>query len=254
MLDVEVRADRRARRRTASRSRCSSGSKSVASRRLGALREGRGSPGRASPSPPRAIGPGDHVLQVRLAGAGDDEPRTDTRLHLVTVAPTPGVVLLASGRTGTAVFSIRDPARRGPASGSRVCSARRRALALDERPVRRRHRPGPAGRAGRGPPDPEGRPRVRWPKGSRARGIWRWPSGETGSRTDSGGLVPGRCRGLTDRRRVPGSAGGFVSAGDAADSATSQRPATGSVSPRSSAGGAQLGPPSPAARRAGCGR
>jgi hypothetical protein len=42
-----------------------------------------------------AIGPGEHVLRVALVEAGDAEPRTDARLHLVTVAPTPGVVLLA---------------------------------------------------------------------------------------------------------------------------------------------------------------
>jgi hypothetical protein len=43
-----------------------------------------------------ALGPGEHVLHVGLAGAHDAEPRTDTRLHIVTVAPTPGVVLLAA--------------------------------------------------------------------------------------------------------------------------------------------------------------
>jgi hypothetical protein len=47
-----------------------------------------------------AVGPGEHVLRVTLSatgGAGGDaEPRTDTRLHIVTVAPTPGVVLLAA--------------------------------------------------------------------------------------------------------------------------------------------------------------
>ena len=36
------------------------------------------------------------MLRVRLVGAGDREPRTDTRLHLITVAPTPGVVLVAA--------------------------------------------------------------------------------------------------------------------------------------------------------------
>ena len=42
-----------------------------------------------------AVGPGEHVLRVALVGASDAEPRTDVRLHVVTVAPTPGVVLLA---------------------------------------------------------------------------------------------------------------------------------------------------------------
>lgn len=41
-----------------------------------------------------AVGPGEHVLRVALATM-DAEPRTDARLHLVTVTPTPGVVLLA---------------------------------------------------------------------------------------------------------------------------------------------------------------
>jgi hypothetical protein len=43
-----------------------------------------------------AIGPGEHVLRVSLVATGDAEPRTDTRLHVVTVTPTPGVVLLAA--------------------------------------------------------------------------------------------------------------------------------------------------------------
>ncbi|MGH7511468.1 MAG: hypothetical protein ACREOQ_00960 [Gemmatimonadales bacterium] len=42
-----------------------------------------------------AAGPGEHVLHVALVGANDAEPRTDVRLHIVTVTPTPGVVLLA---------------------------------------------------------------------------------------------------------------------------------------------------------------
>ncbi|MEO7984970.1 MAG: hypothetical protein ABI766_00465 [Gemmatimonadales bacterium] len=46
--------------------------------------------------PSSAVGPGDHLLGVSLVGVTDAEPRTDSRLHLVTVAPTPGVVLLAA--------------------------------------------------------------------------------------------------------------------------------------------------------------
>src|SRR6185295_10680286 len=45
--------------------------------------------------PSAAVGAGEQVLRVALVGTGDAEPRTDTRLHLVSVAPTPGVVLLA---------------------------------------------------------------------------------------------------------------------------------------------------------------
>ncbi|HEX6644786.1 MAG TPA: hypothetical protein VF037_08910 [Gemmatimonadales bacterium] len=39
---------------------------------------------------------GDQVLRAVVSGASDAEPRTDTRLHLVTIAATPGVVLVAS--------------------------------------------------------------------------------------------------------------------------------------------------------------
>ncbi len=61
-----------------------------------------------------AIGPGNHILRVRLADTGDEEPRTDTRLHLVTVAPTPGVVLLAAPADWDSRFlyhALRDVAQ-----------------------------------------------------------------------------------------------------------------------------------------------
>lgn len=45
--------------------------------------------------PSRGLPPGPHVLAVHLT-SGDREPRTDTRLLLVTVAATPGIVLVAS--------------------------------------------------------------------------------------------------------------------------------------------------------------
>ncbi len=69
------------------------GAKRLAGRRL-ALRSG-SARGRLTFSS-AAVGPGEHVLRVSLAGAGDAEPRTDTRLLVVTVTPTPGVVLLAA--------------------------------------------------------------------------------------------------------------------------------------------------------------
>jgi hypothetical protein len=46
--------------------------------------------------PSGQVGPGDHLVEVSLAGWSDAEPRTDARLHYVSVAPTPGVVLLAA--------------------------------------------------------------------------------------------------------------------------------------------------------------
>lgn len=45
--------------------------------------------------PSAALSAGDHVLRIAVP-AGDAEPRTDARLLLVSVAATPGVVLLAS--------------------------------------------------------------------------------------------------------------------------------------------------------------
>ena len=54
-----------------------------------------------------ATGPGEHVLRVGIAGSGDAEPRSDRRLHLVTVAPTPGVVLLAGSADWDSRFLYR---------------------------------------------------------------------------------------------------------------------------------------------------
>jgi hypothetical protein len=42
------------------------------------------------------LGAGEHLLSVRVANAGDAEPRTDERLLHLTVTETPGVVLVAS--------------------------------------------------------------------------------------------------------------------------------------------------------------
>jgi hypothetical protein len=127
------------------------------------------------------IGPGDHVLRIRLAGVDDEEPRTDARLHLVTVAPTPGVVLLAVPADWDSRFlfrALRDVAQlpvRGyvrlagdrwysmsdlaPASADRVRQAARGADLLILK--------GDPGSL---------------PEGSGARAIWRWPSGETGAK------------------------------------------------------------------------
>lgn len=52
------------------------------------------------------VPPGAHVLSVSILGAGDGEPRTDTRLHLVTIVPTPGIVLLASPPTWESRFLV----------------------------------------------------------------------------------------------------------------------------------------------------
>ena len=46
--------------------------------------------------PSRGLQAGDHILRVALTGVRDPELRTDTRLLLLTVAATPGIVVLAS--------------------------------------------------------------------------------------------------------------------------------------------------------------
>ncbi|MGH7630019.1 MAG: hypothetical protein ACREOF_11700, partial [Gemmatimonadales bacterium] len=115
---------------------------------------------------------GEHVLRVTIPG-GDAEPRTDVRLHALTVVATPGVVLLAApadwdsrflydALTDVAQLPVRGYARIEP---NRWRSLRDLAVVGDE-PVRQAAR-----RADllilKGQP-PTGL------EGSRARGIWRW--------------------------------------------------------------------------------
>jgi hypothetical protein len=155
-----------------------SGSKAIASRRL------RLSAGAAAKSriafPSGAIGPGDHVLRIRLAGAGDEEPRTDARLHLITVAPTPGVVLLAAPADWDSRFlyhTLRDVAQLPVRGYARLDGDRWRSMSdlstVGAERVRQAARGADLlilkGNTGS------------MAEGSAARGIWRWPSGETGA-------------------------------------------------------------------------
>lgn len=52
------------------------------------------------------VTPGPHVLRVALGNAADSEPRDDARLLVVTVVPTPGIVLLASPPTWESRFLL----------------------------------------------------------------------------------------------------------------------------------------------------
>jgi hypothetical protein len=130
--------------------------------------------------PSAAVGPGDHVLQMKLVGAGDDEPRTDARLHFVTVAPTPGVVLLAAPADWDSRFlyrTLRDVAQLPVRGYVRLDGSRWRSMG-DLRPVEA----GRVRQAARGADllilKGEAEPVA---DGSAARGIWRWPSGEAGA-------------------------------------------------------------------------
>ncbi|MGH7516730.1 MAG: hypothetical protein ACREOC_04570 [Gemmatimonadales bacterium] len=123
------------------------------------------------------LAPGEHVLRVTVPSA-DAEPRTDVRLHALTVVPTPGVVLLAApadwdsrflydALTDVAQLPVRGYARIEP---NRWRSFRDLAVVADAQ-VRQAAR-----RADllilKGQP-------TSGLEGARARGIWRWPSGES---------------------------------------------------------------------------
>jgi hypothetical protein len=64
--------------------------------------------------PSSRVGPGDHLMEISFEGWKDAEPRSDKRLLLVSVAPTPGVVLLAAPADWDSRFfyrSLRDVAQ-----------------------------------------------------------------------------------------------------------------------------------------------
>ena len=153
------------------------GGKRVGIRRL-ALRNG-GARGRLTVSS-AAVGPGEHVIRVTLSvprGAdGNTEPRTDTRLHIVTVAPTPGVVLLAAPGDWDSRFlyrTLREVAQLPVRGFVRVDPERWRSMAdlslVPAETVRQAARRADLliqmGRVGA------------VAEGSTARGVWRWGAG-----------------------------------------------------------------------------
>ncbi|MEO6055527.1 MAG: hypothetical protein ABIQ49_01685 [Gemmatimonadales bacterium] len=127
-----------------------------------------------------AAGPGEHVLRVSLVGANDGEPRTDTRLHLVTVVATPGVVLLAGPADWDSRFlyrTLRDVAQLPVRGFARLDQDRWRAMSdlsiVPTGTVRQAARRadlliemGSVGRLA---------------EGATARGVWRWPAGSDSS-------------------------------------------------------------------------
>lgn len=122
---------------------------------------------------------GDVLLRVGLGAANDAEPRDDARLWLVRVTPTPGIVMLASPGDWDARFlfnairAVADLPVRGysrieagrwrsmetvlPVGADEVTQAARRADLLVVKGAAEDLR-----------------------RGSRARGVWNWPSGEAG--------------------------------------------------------------------------
>ena len=130
-----------------------------------------------------AVGAGEHVLRVGITGAGDAEPRTDTRLHLVSVTPTPGVVLLAGPADWDSRFlyrTLREVAQLPVRGFVRLDPERWRSMAdlsvVPRDEVRQAARRadlliemGPVGALA---------------EGTTARGVWSWPAG-----ADSGALA-----------------------------------------------------------------
>jgi hypothetical protein len=122
---------------------------------------------------------GDQLLRVTLPSGGGSEQRTDTRLHLVRVAETPGVVFLASPADWDSRFLYRTlrEVTQLPVRGYIRLETNRWRTMGDLRPV---------------PVDVVRRAARRadllilkgdvggYAQGSEARGILRWPSGETG--------------------------------------------------------------------------
>ena len=130
--------------------------------------------------PSAAIGPGTHALRVTLSGTNDGEPGTDTRIHVVTVTRTPGVVLLAAPGDWDSRFlyrTLRDVAQLPVRGFVRLQSDRWRSMeALSPVSLER------VRQAARGADllilkgDPGG-----VSQGSAARGVWNWPSGVRGA-------------------------------------------------------------------------
>ena len=135
--------------------------------------------------PTAGLPAGDHLLTIRIAFPADSERRDDARLHLVTIAATPGVVVLADPGDWDSRFlyrTIRDVAQLPVRGFVRVEKDRWRSM-RDLSPVGAEEVRRAAARAD-----------LLVVKGSGAtvrgsgspRGLWRWPSGEGGET-----LIPG---------------------------------------------------------------
>lgn len=129
--------------------------------------------------PSRSLSSGDHLLRVALVPGGDAEPRTDVRLHLVTVAPTPGVVFLAAPADWDSRFLYKTLREVGqlPIRGYVRLEGNRWRSMTDLRPVgsevvRRAARRADLLILKGGVTD--------LAEGTTAGGIWSWPSGEGG--------------------------------------------------------------------------
>ena len=132
-----------------------------------------------------SLAAGAHLLRVALPQGQDEEPRTDTRLLLVVVAPTPGAVLLAGPADWDSRFlfrAIRDVSQLPVRGYVRVEGNRWRSMSdlrlVPADQVRRAARQADLLML-KGDVGPMA-------EGTRARGVWYWPSGERGESPLSG--------------------------------------------------------------------
>ena len=129
--------------------------------------------------PPGALSRGDHLLRVSLVAAGDQESRTDSRLLLVSVTPTPGVIFLAAPADWDSRFLYRTlrEVTQLPVRGFVRLDAERWRDVSSLRPVSTDQVRQAARRADllvlKGGV-------AHLSESSLARGIWLWPSGENG--------------------------------------------------------------------------
>jgi hypothetical protein len=135
--------------------------------------------------PSSGLPPGDQLLRAVVSGPADGEPRTDARLHLVTIAATPGVVLVAAPGDwdSRALFrALRDVAELPVRGYVQLERGEWRSMSdlspVGAEAVRRAARGADllvikGAAAG-------------FTDGIRARGIWTWPSGAGGGTTTPG--------------------------------------------------------------------
>lgn len=130
--------------------------------------------------PSRRLSANEHLLTVTAVAANDAEPRTDTRLHLLAVAETPGIVLIANPADWDSRFlfrALRDVADLPLRGYARIDADRWHSMSdlsvVSTDAVRRSARRADLlvlkGGAGQ------------FAGATGARGIWRWPSGATGA-------------------------------------------------------------------------
>ncbi len=134
--------------------------------------------------PTRGLTPGAHVLTIQLE-SGDREPRTDSRLVMVTVAATPGIVVVASPGDWDArtLFRTLTDVAQLPVRGYVELGQGRYRDMHDLRPVTNNA----VARAADGADllVLKGE-RKNFLRSSRARGVWLWPSGADGAGVTAG--------------------------------------------------------------------